>query len=414
MNYDASSILQLVGWIVVITAGLTALLVIIRRSESPSVLASKLGMTALVIAGEVWFVHRTIRHLRESINGMENLVPAFEIVISVALCAAILAPFWTPHICNLVLNPITNLFDGGNLPPEKKPLYSMAIGRRKAGHPLEAMVELRRQLAAFPNDPEGVFLLAAVQAEDLMDLPGAAITLNQFCDSAMASPKQISAAMTQLADWHLRLGQDAESACAAWQQIIDRFPGTDLAQQAENRIAHAVKTQKYIVESKDRETVELREGVKDLGLQSTPTFQAPQERPAAERAAEYVKHLEQFPADAEARESLAMIYADEFNRLDMATMELRELIEGQNHTAKQTVRWLNLLATLQIKLGAEEATVRSTIKEITTRFPKTTFAEIAARRIGQLGNELRLQKQTPSKKLGVYESDMGLKRKLAD
>lgn len=414
MNYDVNTILNVAGWIFVITALATALFFILKRSESPAALATKIGMTVLVIAAEVWFVRRTIGHLRESVSGLDNLIPAFEIVLSVALCGALLAPFWTPHICNLIFNPITNLFDGGNVPMEKKPLYSMAVAKRKAGHPLEAVVEVRRQLSAFPNDPEGVFLLAAIQAEDLLDLPGAEITMMHFCDAATAAPKQISAALTQLADWHLRLNHDPAAAIAAWQQIIDRFPATELAQRAENRIAHAVQTERYMLESADRPTIQMTEGEKDLGLQTHPTFQAPKERPAGERASEIVKHLEQYPADTEARENLALIYANDFSRLDMATLELRELIETPNLPVKQTVRWLNLLATLQVKLGADEATVRGTLKEVISRFPKTTFSEVAARRIEQLGNEFRLLKQTPSKKLGVYDQEMGLRRKSAD
>jgi hypothetical protein len=95
----------------------------------------------------------------------------------------------------------------------------------------------------------------------------------------------------------------------------------------------------------------------------------------------------------------------------MATMELRQLIEEPNHSPKETCRWLNLLATLQISAGADESIVRETLSLIVKSFPKISQAQLAARRIAQLPNEYRQLKQTPSVKLGVYEQNQGLNRK---
>src|SRR5690348_18087515 len=55
-------------------------------------------------------------------------------------------------------------------------------------------------------------------------------------------------------------------------------------------------------------------------------------------------HLEQHPLDTEAREKLAVIYADHYHRLDMATDELEQLIQQPNQPSRLVVRWLNLLA----------------------------------------------------------------------
>ena len=63
---------------------------------------------------------------------------------------------------------------------------------------LEAVVAIREQLARFPNDMEGVMLLATIQAEDLKDLPAAEMTLSHFCDRPDAPPKQVAAAMKNL------------------------------------------------------------------------------------------------------------------------------------------------------------------------------------------------------------------------
>ena len=75
------------------------------------------------------------------------------------------------------------MYDGGDEEIEPKPYYSIALSKRKLNRPLEAIVEIRKQLAKFPNDYEGVALLANIQAEDMKDLPGAEITFNNFCNS---------------------------------------------------------------------------------------------------------------------------------------------------------------------------------------------------------------------------------------
>jgi hypothetical protein len=72
--------------------------------------------------------------------------------------------------------------------------------------------------------------------------------------------------------------------------------------------------------------------------------------------------------------------------------------------------WLNLLADLQIRLGADYETVRLTLGKIIERFPDLAVAEMAQTRLGRLKFELNGQKETPGVKLGVYEQNIGLKR----
>ena len=58
----------------------------------------------------------------------------------------------------------------------------------------------------------------------------------------------------------------------------------------------------------------------------------PAEADPEQVAAECVKHLEQHPLDTEARERLAVIYADHYGRLDLAAGELEQMI-GQPQPA---------------------------------------------------------------------------------
>lgn len=321
-----------------------------------------------------------------------------------------LAIIWRQSITNALANPLANVFDGGHEPPVPKPYYSVALTKRKLNKPLNAIVEIREQLARFPNDFEGVLLLADIQAEDLKDIPAAELTLDNFCDSPGAPPKQVSAAMNQLADWQLKLAQNTDAARAALEKIIARFPDSELSLQAAQRIAHLGGTEKVLVAARDRQPTSVPEGVKNVGLLQSSEFLQPKDMNPGEQAAAYVKHLEQHPLDSEIREKLAILYADHYQRLDLATGELKQLIEYPNQPAKRVAHWLNLLADLQVRHGADYDTVRETLEMIIARFSNSATAELARTRLGHLKLELKAQIETPGVKLGVYEQKLGLKQ----
>jgi tetratricopeptide (TPR) repeat protein len=317
---------------------------------------------------------------------------------------------WRNSLIDLVATPIASLYDGGREEVEPKPYYSIAISKRKLNKPFEAIVAIREQLAKFPNDFEGVTLLAGILAEDTKDLPAAEITFNHFCDRPDAPPKQVAAALSQLADWHLKLVQDVDSARMILEKIIARFPETALAAQAAQRIAHLGGTEKILLAAHDRRAVFVPEGVKNIGLLDSSAHLIPAETDPAQLAAEYVKHLEQHPLDTEVREKLAIIYARHYDRLDLATLELAQLINEPNQPAKRVAHWLNLLGDLQIHGGADYETVRETLEKIVERFPDLPVASLAQSRLGRLKLEIKGKKETPDmKKLGVYEQNIGLK-----
>ena len=327
-----------------------------------------------------------------------------------ALMGVALSYLWTPHIVEVICSPLTNMFDGGNVPPEKKPYYSIATSKRKRGQYLEAIAAVREQIAAFPEDFEGVMLLASIQAENLQDVPGAENTLNHFCERQKSPPNQIAAAWTTLADWHLKFGMDVDSARASLQKIVERYPESELALRAEQRIAHLVETEKMLMDQHDRPTIHLPEGVKDAGLLDCTEFLRAKEIDPGKLAAAHVKHLELHPHDSEVREKLATIYAKDFQRLDLATMELAQLINEPRYSAKQIAAWLNLLANFQIELGADVVTVTATLQQIVDRFPDLPTAEVTRRRLARINSELKGRGEAkPQIKLGAYEQNIGLK-----
>ena len=114
----------------------------------------------------------------------------------------------------------------------------------------------------------------------------------------------------------------------------------------------------------DRQDVTVPEGVHNVGLLDSTEFLKPQEVEPGKLAAAHVKHLQEHPNDIEVREKLALIYARDFKRLDLATMELTQLINEPKHKPKQVAHWLNMLANCQVELGADMDTVRATLEKI--------------------------------------------------
>jgi tetratricopeptide (TPR) repeat protein len=365
----------------------------LKRAEDPVKILFKWGFTIPFVLFCIW---------------LARLMGPFGPFLIVFM-GIVLSIMWTPHISEWFSRPLTSMYDGGTEPPEPKPYYSIAQARRQRREFLQAVVAIREQLAKFPNDFEGVMLLANIQAEDLQDLSGAEITLNHFCDQPNPPPKQFAAAMTQLADWHINQTQDFDSARSALEKINARFPDTELSLHAAQRIAHLGGTEKVVLASLDRQPKAVPAGVKNVGLLESSEHLRPEEADPTKLATAYVKHLEQHPLDTEAREKLAVIYAGHYQRLDLAAGELNQLIETPNQPGKRVAHWLNLLADLQIQHGADYETVRGTLEKIIERFPELAAGEMARTRLARLKLELKGRKETPGVKLGVYEQNIGLK-----
>jgi tetratricopeptide (TPR) repeat protein len=390
-----------VFWIAAITVGAVWLLTYkLKKSDAPAVLIFKWLITIPLVA---FFILKLVPMAKEGGFG------AVGAVVLTFVLGNVLVLVWRNSIIDMIASPIASLYDGGKEEIEPKPYYSIAISKRKMNKPLEAIVAIREQLAKFPNDFEGVTLLANIQAEDMKDLASAEITFDHFCNSPEAPPRQVAAAWTQMADWHLKIAADADSARAALERIIARFPDSTLYFAAAQRIAHLGGAEKILLAAHDRQPVFVPEGVKNIGLLDSTEFLKPVETDPAQLAAVYVRHLERHPLDTEVREKLAVIYASHYQRLDLTALELNQLIEEPNQPPRLVAHWLNLLANLQVKGGADCDTVRATLEKIVERFPGLPAAEIAQSRLARLKLEFKGQEETPGKKLGVYEQNIGLK-----
>ena len=374
----------------------------LKRSEDPARLIFKWVLTVPVVC---------ILLLWLAPFATSSQAGAFIGVPLVAGCGVVLAAIWRHNIADLIAKPFGSLYDGGSEPPVPTPFYSIAQAKQKKGQYDEAIADIRQQLDRFPTDMEGQMLIAQIQAENLKDMAGAELTIDQFCAQPGHAPQNIVFALYSLADWHLQISRDREAARRDLERIIELFPDSEFALGAGNRIAHLASTER-LLSPDERKKFTITEGVRNLGLRREPVHLKPVEQSPEQTAAELVKHLAEYPLDAEARENLAIIYADHYQRLDMATHELEQMIGHPNQPGRLVVHWLNLLADLQIRSGAAFETVQQTLQRIVDRDPKAAPAEIARRRLALLKLEMKSKEMSQAVKLGSYEQKIGLKQGL--
>ena len=371
---------------------------VLKRSDSPPALILKWLITLLIVGWLAWVV-----------EPWSDSPMVWSDVIAVLFGALCLTAIWRETIASIVAKPFTALYDGGDTEIEPRPYYSIAEAKRKRGQYTEAVAAIRKQLQRFPTDFEGQIKLAEVQVVNLNDLPGAELTIRRLCEQPGHAPRNIALALNSLADWHIKYGVDRDAAQQDLEKLIALLPESEFALLAAQRIAHLAET-KALLASHDRPRVHLPEGVHNLGLLQSSTHLQPAAADPAQLAEAYVKHLEQHPQDTEAREKLAALYADHYRRLDLAADQLRQLIHQPNQPARNVVHWLNLLADLQIRHGADYDTVRETLEQIIERYPNLAAAGMARNRIDLIKLELKAKQRSQPVKLGNYDQNIGLKR----
>ena len=321
-------------------------------------------------------------------------------------CALTLAITWRHSIGAIVAKPFMMFYEDTQ-EIEPQPYYSVAQGRCKRGQYAEAIAEIKRQLIRFPNDFTGQLLLAEIQAEKLNDLAPARLTLHEICQQPGHAPRNIAFAMNTLADWEWKYARDAIAARAALQSIIRMLPGTESATLAAQRLAHLSNTED--LDAALARKFEPARHAQNLGLQESMRHLVPVGQSPSEIGAELVRHLEEHPLDHDARERLATLYADEFHQLDRAVEQLEQLIALPHQPAKAVVRWLNLIADLQIREAGNLGAAKAALERLIATNPESPAAKLARNRIELLKLEVRAREKSQTVRLGSYEQNIGLK-----
>ncbi|MEI7729967.1 MAG: outer membrane protein assembly factor BamD [Verrucomicrobiota bacterium] len=371
-----------------------------RRSVDQARWVMRIGLSVVILGAMVYTTKA----------GMGGITEIFSLLAG-CVFALMLAILWGPSIIGLFAKPLGEMFTGSDEPPDPEPLYSVAMARRQQGLFQAAIHEVQMQLQQFPQDVTGQMLLAEIQAENLRDLALAEITILRLCNQPGHPPATIALALASLADWQLSVAHDIEAARQAMEQIIERFPDTEFAMQARQRIAH-LPTAEMLDEKQHGKTVTLTPWVKDMGLRKVAIAaeDVVKSKEPNEAAAEWVAHLTEHPADTDARERLARLYAEELDRLDLAVEQMEALIHCEHLPVKQVAHYYHVLADMQVRVGRNLEAAKAALQRLIERFPNTAHAVQAETRKSTLANELPRPEHDPIK-LGTYDNRMGLKQK---
>ncbi len=333
---------------------------------------------------------------------------AFAGVPMAAFSGLVMALVWVPDIADNVARKVSQLYDGGDAPPDPEPFFSIAEARRKQGKYAEAEAEVRKQLELFPTNFRGQMLLAEIQANDLHDLSAAAATIDQFVSQPGHAPKNIAFALLRLADWHIKFANDREASRAALERIVQLLPDTPESHIANQRLAHLTPAE-MLEQAKARPKLEMPQPIERLGLLGEPPRIKKLDRDPHVVAVELVAQLDRFPADNRTREELALLYLEGFQRPDLAAEQFEQLIAQPNAPAGEIVKWLNMLADVHLNGAGDFAAAQATLQRIVARDPEAPAAAAARRRLALLNREVQAKRQSQVVKLGSYEQRLGLK-----
>ena len=333
-------------------------------------------------------------------------------LIIVIPAGVILAFMWLPAAVESLLSGLTGAMTGGNQQVEAKPFYFRALAKRRQGKFSEALAEIDTELLKFPGNLEGLLLKAEIQCDDLKNLPAATGLLEEIIQTPDRPRDERLAAQFRLAELLLHRVRDIPAGRAVLERILEENPETEAAHTARQHLAHlpgadadAVFGRKKLVVVHHETSLGLTE---DLGASTLP------QENWTQRAQEWVAHLEAHPNDWEAREKLATIYADQFQRIPLAIDQIRLLIDQPGQPPKRIVGWLNRIADLELRAQTGVDAARAALEEIRSRYPESPWSDQAALRLATLGRAERSHAPTPTLKLGVYEQNIGLKRGSAD
>lgn len=348
-----------------------------RRSEDPpAVLIFKLVLTVVIGGAGIWC-------------GI-NIFPIIGIPVA-AVCGIVVGLIWGRNIGAAIASPLSSLYDGGHEAVEPKPFYAIARAHWKQRRYGQAVETVEAQLDRFPDDPEGLLLLAEIRARSLDDWPGAEEAIDRLVAREDVPVTVRARALEALADWRLDLGHDAGAARRTFQRIIELFPDTREAAEAAQRLAH-VGTDEWRRSQGRGRVITMVRGDERLGLR--PAGTSPETETEAEpdpelEADSLRRQLVEHPMDGEARERLALLYADRLGRLDWAVGEMEKLLALPNQPAKATAHRLHVLADLHVRHDGDEAAARAALGRIVTAMPGTALAIAAQSRLDHLPLEFR-------------------------
>lgn len=372
----------------------------LRRSDDPKGIVYKWILTALLFAALLGL---------GAFAGSGGVGGAFMVPLLTAAVGIILGILWAPNIGGLLASPITSAFEGDG-EAVRRPLYSRAVAQRKRGNHGQAVLEVQEQLAEFPADYEGWMLLAEMYATDFQHNQHAQECVERVLGFEGLHPKNVAFALGRSADWHLALDKNRDAAAASLERVVALLPGTEHAQLARQRLARL--SPDGILSGEDRRrNLHVGDYAQNIGLHTeSPALASNFEEDPEQTASDLAAHLASHPHDFAAREQLAAVYADFYQRMDLAADQLEQLLATPGQPEKQQVRWLNMLCDFHVRVDGDTVKAREALLRIGELFPGGAAEAAAAKRMPFLERDAANAKRNrPAVRLGDYDQNIGIR-----
>ena len=121
-------------------------------------------------------------------------------------------------------------------PAKVKPQYGTALTRINMGRYDEAEMEIVDQLEKCEEDFEGWMMLAKLYATRDHDVAAAEKVVFDLCEQRNVSLAEVASAFNKVADWHLSIADDPESARRVLAELAKRLAKTEFATVAVERM----------------------------------------------------------------------------------------------------------------------------------------------------------------------------------
>jgi hypothetical protein len=275
-------------------------------------------------------------------------------------------------------------------PNKTAPLYSRAIAKMHGDKYKDAELAVIEELEKSEEDFNGWMMLAELYANHFDDLAGAERIIRDICALPQATPSEICVAFQRLADWHLKLAGDPASARSSLEEICRRYPDTHMCRMARLRLNQLPRSREDWIESQTRKPISLPALGSHLDLPAGFRGPAIDRAEAAARANECVRKLELNPDDISVREELARILAERLGKVAPAIEQIELLLSMPGASADKAAHWMSLVAAWQIKYLADPQAGRATMERLISRYPQSSQAFGARRRISLMDLEAKI------------------------
>jgi hypothetical protein len=276
-------------------------------------------------------------------------------------------------------------------PRKLPPMYSRAVARIKFGKYNEAEWEIIKELENWEDDFDGWMMLADLYANHFKDIAEAARTVLELCEQPTVTPSQLSVALHRLAEWHLKLAQDPDSARRVLQMICERLKGTHLARMAQLRINQLPASAAELREQQSSQKIPLPALGDQLDL--PPQASAMDRQQAAQFANACVEQLRQNPNNVGAREKLARTLTEQLDKAPLGIEQIALLLDMPDRSETERAGWLSLIAAWEIKYCQDVDAGRKFLERLIREYPNSGQAFAARRRLELLARQARARSQ---------------------